>query len=574
MTNQSLNQKKGTARRLFSLSLLAASLLPLASYAASSEKMVIADRAEININVTSAQPYESSHTNLTQKTTQNGETIWVIHQPQASFVKIHFAQLTLPDGMAIELLNPDTNEKLHYGASLNTPKTQDTARGDDGVERFSAMSIAGDTVEIRLVGQANNQQTAPSVVIDFVQFGKPQAELDTLMQNNTQMDSDGYITESICGTDQKRAVACFADSYPTEVKHADPVARLLINGRSLCTAWRVGPDNLMMTNNHCIESAAEAASTEVWFNYQLAACGGSRETTVKVQADQLLKTNITLDYTLFNVKNFSQIAAFGALGLDVRTPVAKERIFIPQHPGGRHKELGITTDQTGTSLCQIDSPVTNGKGYNTDTGYLCDTEGGSSGSPVLAASSNKVIALHHLGGCENRGVLIDKIWPQISSFFPAGIPDGSIGSGGGSTNLSPIADFTYRCNATQCDFDASSSYDNDGTITAYSWQFGNGSTASGLNASHIYVTEGSYNVTLTVTDNEGASRSQTQSITVSTGNAGSCNATAWNSSAVYLKGDQVSYTGHLYEAKWWTQGDNPLDNSSEWAVWIDKGVCQ
>ncbi len=93
----------------------------------------------------------------------------------------------------------------------------------------------------------------------------------------------------------------------------------------------------MMTNNHCIESASEAASAEVWFNYQQASCGGARAKTVKVQANQLLSTGRTLDYSLFNVKEFSKIREFGHLGLDPRIPNVSERIFIPQHPGGALK---------------------------------------------------------------------------------------------------------------------------------------------------------------------------------------------------------------------------------------------
>lgn len=47
---------------------------------------------------------------------------------------------------------------------------------------------------------------------------------------------------------------------------------------------------------------------------------------------------------------------------------------------------------------------------------------------------------------------------------------------------------------------------------------------------------------------------------------------AWSSSAVYTQGMQVSYSGSKYEAKWWTQGDNP-SASGEWGVWKLIGSC-
>ncbi|MBF4218422.1 trypsin-like serine peptidase, partial [Vibrio anguillarum] len=155
----------------------------------------------------------------------------------------------------------------------------------------------------------------------------------------------------------------------------------------------------------------------VWFNYQRTTCGGSLDTTVKVMGDQLLSTDYTLDYTLFTVANFEQLGQFSYLGLDNSEPSYGTSIYIPQHGAGNPKELAIESDQNGSGMCQIDIASTNGRGANTDTGYFCDTIGGSSGSPVLTSESHKVIALHHFGGCENQGVKISKIWPQVAPFF-------------------------------------------------------------------------------------------------------------------------------------------------------------
>ncbi|WP_245628038.1 5'-nucleotidase C-terminal domain-containing protein [Shouchella shacheensis] len=41
---------------------------------------------------------------------------------------------------------------------------------------------------------------------------------------------------------------------------------------------------------------------------------------------------------------------------------------------------------------------------------------------------------------------------------------------------------------------------------------------------------------------------------------------AWSSSEVYVGGDRVKHEGQTFEAKWWTQGENPND-SSRWDVW-------
>lgn len=53
-------------------------------------------------------------------------------------------------------------------------------------------------------------------------------------------------------------------------------------------------------------------------------------------------------------------------------------------------------------------------------------------------------------------------------------------------------------------FDASASYDLDGTIVSYSWDLGDGNVATGVSVEHSYADDGIYNVTLTVTDDDGA----------------------------------------------------------------------
>ncbi len=63
-------------------------------------------------------------------------------------------------------------------------------------------------------------------------------------------------------------------------------------------------------------------------------------------------------------------------------------------------------------------------------------------------------------------------------------------------------------------FSAAGSSDPNGSIASYSWNFGNGSTGSGLNASHAYANAGNFNVILTITDNCGAIATKTISVTI------------------------------------------------------------
>jgi len=65
----------------------------------------------------------------------------------------------------------------------------------------------------------------------------------------------------------------------------------------------------------------------------------------------------------------------------------------------------------------------------------------------------------------------------------------------------PYTGLTYQ----NISFDGSSSYDNDGTITSYMWDFGDGTTENGIKPIHRYNSSGLFNITLTVTDNDGLS---------------------------------------------------------------------
>jgi PKD repeat protein len=85
-------------------------------------------------------------------------------------------------------------------------------------------------------------------------------------------------------------------------------------------------------------------------------------------------------------------------------------------------------------------------------------------------------------------------------------------------NSPPVALFTKTSETVNTDeaisFDASGSYDSDGTLVSYSWDFGDATTATGVSVQHDYSQDGTYTVTLTVTDNDGATDTTSATLTV------------------------------------------------------------
>jgi len=76
-------------------------------------------------------------------------------------------------------------------------------------------------------------------------------------------------------------------------------------------------------------------------------------------------------------------------------------------------------------------------------------------------------------------------------------------------NKPPVAKFTYSPKnglyPLKVNFDASASYDEDGQIVEYFWNFGDGTFDKGVRVSHSFSKKGKYHIKLTVTDDDGDS---------------------------------------------------------------------
>jgi PKD repeat protein len=92
--------------------------------------------------------------------------------------------------------------------------------------------------------------------------------------------------------------------------------------------------------------------------------------------------------------------------------------------------------------------------------------------------------------------------------------------GPGGPNQAPTASFDFSCEGLACVFDAAASSDRDGGVASFAWNFGDGSTGTGQRVNHTFPAGGSRTVTLTVTDDEGATASSTRTVEVTAPPAG------------------------------------------------------
>jgi len=116
----------------------------------------------------------------------------------------------------------------------------------------------------------------------------------------------------------------------------------------------------------------------------------------------------------------------------------------------------------------------------------------------------------------------------------------------------PVASFIYSpespvVNETVA-FDASASYDPDGTIVSYSWNFDDGNTETGKTTTHVYTIGDTYTVVLTVTDNDGLTDTSTQSIYIAGGKLSSSISITASPTSITI-GESVTIIGFITPAR-------------------------
>ncbi|NIA09840.1 MAG: PKD domain-containing protein [Nitrospiraceae bacterium] len=93
-------------------------------------------------------------------------------------------------------------------------------------------------------------------------------------------------------------------------------------------------------------------------------------------------------------------------------------------------------------------------------------------------------------------------------------------------NAPPVANFSISTDSptvnTAVKFDASGSYDPNGKVVSYHWEFGDGATGDGVKVTHSYTEKGYYVIKLTVTDDSGATTVVRHAVNVSASSGGGC----------------------------------------------------
>nr|AIG55557.1 secreted protein [Thraustotheca clavata] len=324
----------------------------------------------------------------------------VITHKGASFIQVHFSHFSLPRGDKI-ILEGET-QSFQYSGHGPSGGTSDPVSGNK-------LLLSYRPGKHRQLSHHENQ-------------GNYGFTIDYLVTGSAKKYS---AKENVCGNQPSWAPAvCFAKEAPEIYTASQAVARMMMNSTGAGTGFLIGCDGYFLTNNHNVDNQGMVSATRYEWGAECPECtdtqannqslGCPGKLTIEGGA-KLLYTHKELDYSLlkFEDKYLPQLAQYGYLGLRPTGPVLHESIWVPQYPRAYPKQIVVRLENrkpvTITNLA-----VANECGKD-QVGYLADTEGGSSGSPVIGFKDNLVVALHHCGGCENVAYSIDKILYDLQS---------------------------------------------------------------------------------------------------------------------------------------------------------------
>jgi hypothetical protein len=240
------------------------------------------------------------------------------------------------------------------------------------------------TKHVRVTVRTSVEQNELKVVLDIKSYvtapGDPQSEVGTKYTP---------ITESSLSTSIKLA--------------ARAVARLRVQpdgGSNLyCTGFLISPD-LLITNRHCVETGSEAEGVEAQFGVDIALS----EPKVKSRVKELVLASCDLDFVILRLtqRMCSTLACNGPTDYPPLSLISHSgpltstsKLTLIQHPGAYLPKVATVGCDAG-SLIRMGNSTT-----KTDFGHKCNTEDGSSGSPVLIARADGTVAelagLHHWG---------------------------------------------------------------------------------------------------------------------------------------------------------------------------------
>ena len=390
--------------------------------------------------------FAADKTGLSSKTVQDGNLVLTtaFSSPGATGVRLHLKNVQLPPSAGLYVYDRHGQAFGPYDVSKDSLWTN-TVAGDEIIVQVH-LPLADKSLRLSesLFDVAEISHMGDSYALGF------NAEKAFCAWN------DSCITNAEC------------ENIPNNVQPVqDGVAYLLYNiGSStyLCSGGLLNDTNnsgtpYLLTANHCFDTQSSASSLEAYFQWTVA-CGAScgsqyfpPASVPRTVGSTLLATDADTDFTMVQL---SQAAPSGSTFLGWTTsPVANSsgtQLYRVSHPAGSPQAYSEQSVNTSAGTC---GTLPRGDFIYSDA-TLADTEGGSSGSPVVNGSGQVVGQLFGACGatpsttCDNDDRTVDGAFAVT---FPAVAQWLDPGSGGGGPTCGARGDSCSRnsdCCSNRC----------------------------------------------------------------------------------------------------------------------------
>lgn len=340
----------------------------------------------------------------------------VTFNPEQDYEKISilFSKISLPAGAYLQIIPSRTEKPITY----NYPEFYNRT----GNGSFESDPVPAGGVTVRLVYPKGHKApfNGKADIIGYRLIKDPARAAQTNMRTGT--------VGSIIGQNQMKQAVCYQEINPSFYQRSLAVATA--NGGD-GTGWNIAGDGPYMMTNHHVAGDVGPKRHSLTYNYESPTCNPAADS----QNSLTIKTESVIasggggnenDWSIYKVDELAWqeagiVPLFGNLWMDTShstsSQLNKLPLFLPQHPWGAVKRITHLHDD-GNS-CAVTKVNTDNQGQPLSLAYNCDTDGGSSGSPVLSQQSYGVIAEHYAGATSyNIGIDISHIYRSIAPTFP------------------------------------------------------------------------------------------------------------------------------------------------------------
>lgn len=280
------------------------------------------------------------------------------HNNESEFIRLHIVVKDLPKKNTWELqiltLTGDIVETLNSQSFISC--------GENCLEKWSDF-IDGNAFQLKLIDQGDSEQL--KIIIDKYMYESREPGSVSIIPPFPPDLRDLALSFSTDSKYRKFGKQVGMITFPKNGKET-PCSGVFLTTKHF------------VTNHHCINDNTKLEDVRIWLDYV------TNATVKRVKITKLLISDKNLDFSILELENpvsTSEVAVFDL------SPINKVDLIVIQHPNGERKKITIDG-------CKVDKIEVEDR--KTDFFHLCDTDGGSSGSPVMKLNG-AVIGLHHFG---------------------------------------------------------------------------------------------------------------------------------------------------------------------------------